>query len=178
MKKRFLTFGILLAATGVALNFLSTPEATYTSIENRSKKNKEGIDVAQDYLTDRKANKLTGKVDLQDVRKAREQVNMHKAMRSSASVLEWEEMGPDNVGGRTRAVLIDKDNPSRIYAGSVSGGLWISESGGRAWRKYSDELANLNISCITQASNGDIYFGTGEVYFVRYGSDGDGGSGF
>ena len=73
MKKRFLTFGILLAATGVALNFLSTPEATYTSIENRSKKTIEGIDVAQDYLTDRKANKLTGKVDLQDVRKAREQ---------------------------------------------------------------------------------------------------------
>ena len=178
MKKRFLTFGILLAATGVALNYLSTPDATYTSIENRSKKNKEGIDVAQDYLTDRKANKLTGKVDLQDVQKAREQVDLHRAMRSSASVLEWEEMGPDNVGGRTRAVLIDKDNPSRIYAGSVSGGLWISESGGRAWRKYSDELANLNISCITQASNGDIYFGTGEVYFVRYGSDGDGGSGF
>ena len=38
MKKRFLTFGILLAATGVALNYLSTPDATYTSIENRSKK--------------------------------------------------------------------------------------------------------------------------------------------
>ncbi len=178
MKKRFLTFVILLVATGVALTFLSTPEATYTSIENRSNKLKYGIDVAQDYLNDRRANKQTGKVDLLDVQKAREQVILHRAMRSNASVLEWEEMGPDNVGGRTRAVLIDKDNPSRIYAGSVSGGLWISESGGRAWRKYSDELANLNVSCITQASNGDIYFGTGEVYFVRYGSDGDGGSGF
>ena len=62
MKKRFLTFGILLVATGVALNFLSTPEATYTSIENRSKKTIEGIDVALHYLTDRKANKLTGKL--------------------------------------------------------------------------------------------------------------------
>ena len=99
-------------------------------------------------------------------------------MRSSASVLEWEEMGPDNVGGRTRAVLIDKDNPSRIYAGSVSGGLGFLSREVEPWRKYSDELVNLNISCITQASNGDIYFGTGEVYFVRYGSDGDGGSGF
>ena len=112
------------------------------------------------------------------MQKARDQVALHTSMRSSASLLEWEEMGPDNVGGRTRAVLIDKDNPSRIYAGAVSGGLWISESGGRAWRKYSDELENLNISCIAQAPNGDIYFGTGEVYFVRYGSDGDGGSGF
>ena len=128
MKKRFLPFGILIAATVVAVTFLSTPEATYRSIENRIEKQKQGIDVAQEFLIDRKANKLTGKVDLLDVQKAREQVNLHKAMRSSASVLEWEEMGPDNVGGRTRAVLIDKDNPSRIYAGSVSGGLWISES--------------------------------------------------
>lgn len=177
MKKRFLSFGILLAATGFAITFLSTPEATYTSIENRSKKQEHGIDVSQEYLADRKANKSTGKVNLLDVQKAREQVILHKAIRSSASILEWEEMGPDNVGGRTRAVLIDKDNPSRIYAGAVSGGLWISESGGRAWRKYSDELGNLNISCITQASNGDIYFGTGELYFAKY-SDGDGSSGF
>ena len=177
MKKRFLPFGILLVATGVVLTFLSSNEATYTSIENRSQKQEQGIDVSQEYLTDRKANKSTGKVDLLDVQKAREQVIIHKSMRSSTSVLEWEEMGPDNVGGRTRAVLIDKDNPSRIYAGSVSGGLWISESGGRAWRKYSDELGNLNISCITQASNGDIYFGTGELYFAKY-SDGDGSSGF
>ena len=43
MKKRFLPFGILLAATGVALTFLSTPEATYTSIENRSKKKKKEL---------------------------------------------------------------------------------------------------------------------------------------
>ena len=141
MKKRFFTIWNLNSCNSCCcLLFLSTPEATYRSIENRFEKQKQGIDVAQEFLIDRKANKLTGKVNLLDVQKAREQVNIHKAMRSSASVLEWEEMGPDNVGGRTRAVLIDKDNPSRIYAGSVSGGLWISESGGRAWRKYSDEL--------------------------------------
>ena len=29
-------------------------------------------------------------------------------MRSSTSVLEWEEMGPDNVGGRTRLSLLTK----------------------------------------------------------------------
>lgn len=177
MKKRFLPFGILLAAAGVAVTFLGTPEATYNPIENRGDKQDKGIDVAQSFLSDRRANKLTGKVDMSDVQRAREQVSLHRTMRSYASVLEWEEMGPDNVGGRTRAVLIDKNNASRIYAGAVSGGLWISESGGRAWRKYSDELDNLNISCITQASNGDIYFGTGELYFAKY-SDGDGSSGF
>lgn len=178
MKKSFLPLGILVAACTLVITLFNSPVLNYTPIDNRVEMQKTGIDVAQSFMQDRKANQKTGKVDYQDVQKARDQVALHTAMRSSASALEWEEMGPDNVGGRTRAVLIDKDNPSRIYAGAVSGGLWISESGGRAWRKYSDELENLNISCITQAPNGDIYFGTGEVYFVRYGSDGDGGSGF
>ena len=57
MKKRFLPFGILIAATVVAVTFLSTPEATYRSIENRIEKQKQGIDVAQEFLIDRKANK-------------------------------------------------------------------------------------------------------------------------
>ena len=178
MKKSFLPLVILVAACTLVITLFNSPVLNYTQIDNRVEMQKTGIDVAQSFMQDRKANQKTGKVDYLDVQKARDQVALHTTMRSSASVLEWEEMGPDNVGGRTRAVLIDKDNPSRIYAGAVSGGLWISESGGRAWRKYSDELENLNISCITQAPNGDIYFGTGEVYFVRYGSDGDGGSGF
>ena len=178
MKKSFLPLGILVAACTLVITLLNSPVLNYIPIDNRVEMQKTGIDVAQSFMQDRKANQKTGKVDYRDVQKARDQVALHTSMRSSASVLEWEEMGPDNVGGRTRAVLIDKDNPSRIYAGAVSGGLWISESGGRAWRKYSDELENLNISCIAQAPNGDIYFGTGEVYFVRYGSDGDGGSGF
>jgi hypothetical protein len=38
----------------------------------------------------------------------------------------WEERGPTNVGGRTRTIMIDPNDPSKntIWAGSVSGGLW------------------------------------------------------
>jgi len=129
------------------------------------------------YLHKIKSNERTGRVDLSDIYSAKSKVNEMKMQRSSQSVLEWEEMGPNNVGGRTRAILIDKNNPDIIYAGAVSGGLWVSYSGGRAWQKYSPELSNVNISSITQAPNGDIYFGTGEMYFAKY-SSGSGESGF
>jgi len=40
--------------------------------------------------------------------------------------LVWNERGPSDVGGRTRAIMIDPNDPTgqTIWAGSVSGGLW------------------------------------------------------
>ncbi|MBX7110221.1 MAG: hypothetical protein K1X61_16335 [Chitinophagales bacterium] len=40
--------------------------------------------------------------------------------------ISWNERGPLDVGGRTRAIMIDPNDPSgqTIWAGSVAGGLW------------------------------------------------------
>ena len=40
--------------------------------------------------------------------------------------ITWYERGPTNVGGRTRAIMIDPNDPTgkTIWSGSVSGGLW------------------------------------------------------
>lgn len=84
--------------------------------------------------------------------------------------LTWQDMGPSNVGGRTRALLIDRNNPARMYAGGVAGGLWISNTGGSFWSLYKDTMTNMCVSCITQAANGDIYFGTGEELYGVWGS--------
>ncbi len=42
--------------------------------------------------------------------------------------LNWTERGPSNIGGRTRALLVDPNDPSgeSVWAGSVSGGLWLT----------------------------------------------------
>jgi photosystem II stability/assembly factor-like uncharacterized protein len=41
---------------------------------------------------------------------------------------EYTERGPRNIGGRTRTFLVDPNDPSgkKIWAGSVSGGLWVT----------------------------------------------------
>ena len=42
---------------------------------------------------------------------------------------QWVERGPNNVGGRTRMVMFDpNDNTNkRVFAGGVSGGLWVND---------------------------------------------------
>lgn len=77
--------------------------------------------------------------------------------------MQWEEIGPNNIGGRTRGIIYDNRVSQRktIYAGGVAGGLWKSTDKGETW-SYIALPDVLSISCMAQAKNGDIYMGTGE----------------
>jgi hypothetical protein len=165
MKQKFLPIGIFIAVAGAAVMQFTSAEANYTPHQDRVEESVGRADVAADFMRSRTMNLETGTIDPQLVQDVREQVRLHNANRKVATTVEWEEMGPDNVGGRTRAILIDKDNHDLIYAGSVSGGLWISNSQGKAWTKYDDNLPNLAVASIAQAPNGDVYFGTGADRF-------------
>src|SRR5690606_26381080 len=83
----------------------------------------------------------------------------------------WISRGPNNVGGRTRVLLFDPNDDSgrRVYAGAISGGLWVNEnitSETSPWKKIEGLPANLNISCITvdPRDSNTWYVGTGEQY--------------
>lgn len=90
----------------------------------------------------------------------------------------WNELGPDNVGGRTRAFLQDRDTPSTMYVGAVSGGLFKSTSRGSSWLPVNDFQENLNVSCIAQNKDGIIAYGTGEGSFVGISGTSTGTPGF
>jgi Secretion system C-terminal sorting domain len=86
--------------------------------------------------------------------------------------LTWQERGPNNIGGRTRAILIDKSDVSgnTVFAGSVSGGLFKCTNFTNAipnWTVVNDFLPNLAITCIVQDNNNlnIMYAGTGEGWF-------------
>ncbi|WP_435135188.1 PA domain-containing protein [Formosa sp. A9] len=82
----------------------------------------------------------------------------------------WVERGPNDVGGRTRALIFDPNDASNetVFAGGVSGGLWkntkISDPAS-TWTAV-DIPENLNITCITVDPNNSkiMYVGTGESY--------------
>jgi photosystem II stability/assembly factor-like uncharacterized protein len=79
----------------------------------------------------------------------------------------WIERGPSNIGGRTRSLIIDPSDATRMWAGSVSGGIWESTDSGQTWTQRGGDLPNLAICCLAMdPSNNDVmYAGTGEGFF-------------
>jgi len=87
----------------------------------------------------------------------------------SDSLPPWQAIGPHNMGGRTLAIAFNPQNPNTIYAGSASGGLWRSYTGGvgaHAWEYVHTGYPVLAVSSIAFApdDSNTIYIGTGEVY--------------
>ena len=79
----------------------------------------------------------------------------------------WTFLGPGNIGGRTRALLIDDREPSTMYAAGVSGGIWKTTDAGTHWEPIGDALVNLDVSVLAfdPQDHSVIYAGTGEGYF-------------
>jgi len=63
---------------------------------------------------------------------------------------KWKEVGPLNVGGRTRALAVDVKNSKVIIAGGVSGGIWKSINSGNIWRLKNKHSQVLSITSVAQ----------------------------
>ncbi|MGD9253873.1 MAG: hypothetical protein PVG92_08080, partial [Holophagae bacterium] len=79
----------------------------------------------------------------------------------------WEDLGPGNIGGRTRTLVINPEDPEMMYLGGVSGGVWKTTDGGDSWLPISDALANIAINSMAMHPDDPdvLYVGTGEGYF-------------
>lgn len=73
-------------------------------------------------------------------------------------------IGPAGMSGRVTAIDVERDNPDVIYAGTASGGLWKSESGGVDWKPiFTDQqAASIGAVDIYQKNPSIIWVGTGE----------------
>ncbi|MGH9833544.1 MAG: WD40/YVTN/BNR-like repeat-containing protein [Blastocatellia bacterium] len=80
---------------------------------------------------------------------------------------EWTPLGPGNIGGRTRAILINPNDPNVMYAAGVAGGVWKSIDAGATWKPLTDLIANIAVNAMAfePANPNVIYAGTGEGYF-------------
>ena len=107
----------------------------------------------------------------EQTRRMQEELEPLRTQRSDILAPRWKERGPNNIGGRTRTILIDLNDPTgnTIWAGAVSGGLWKSDDISATdpkWQKIGDELENLAIGAMAQDPQNPqlMYLGTGEGY--------------
>ena len=79
----------------------------------------------------------------------------------------WEQLGPGNIGGRTRVVLFEPGRPSTMYIAGVAGGLWKSTNAGANWVPLSDLAPNIavNSGVVDRSNPQRLWIGTGEGYF-------------
>lgn len=73
-------------------------------------------------------------------------------------------IGPGGMSGRITTIDAVVSNPSIIYAGSASGGVWKSTSGGINWEPIFDKESVLSIGALAvqQDNPSVIWVGTGE----------------
>ena len=91
---------------------------------------------------------------------------IHPVARDKARA--WVSLGPDNIGGRVLSLAINPSNAQVIWAGSASGGLWKSITGGEgaaAWSRVETGFPSLAVSAIVidRLASQVMYLGTGEI---------------
>jgi PKD repeat protein len=86
--------------------------------------------------------------------------------------MSWLERGPKNVGGRTRAIMVDPNDISKktVWSAGVGGGLWKTTditATYPVWIAINEFFANIAITALTHhPTNTQImYFGTGEGFY-------------
>ncbi len=79
----------------------------------------------------------------------------------------WTERGPNNIGGRTRSLVINPANTAEMWAGAVGGGVWRSTNAGTTWSPINDQLGTLAVCSLALVAGTPVtlYAGTGEGFY-------------
>lgn len=159
-KITLLTAACLSAVAGVFLLNDSAKEQYFPRASNSFQQQNESYVGYVEYMKSIRNNRETGSIATGEINDALKQVaKMRKG--NKALDISWNFKGPDNVGGRTRAIIIDNQDITHIYAGSVAGGVWESFDAGLSWSAYDDDFKIQNVSAMAQAPNGDVFVATG-----------------
>ena len=156
MKKRFLPFSLLLVIMVFGQSVIADQGGHYVP-RTQPTMNTEA------FMGSLRANQNTGLIDPADMLKA-----MQAPVTKGAAddPLYWINMGPDNMGGQTTAVLYDNTlnasgNPNGVvYIGSKGGGVYKTYNFGITWHQVGN--VDLMVSTMVQDEDGIIYVGTGD----------------
>jgi photosystem II stability/assembly factor-like uncharacterized protein len=107
------------------------------------------------------------RVDPPEPRRLSTGTDQNKKFVAARALGQWEPLGPGNIGGRTRTLVIHPAHPEIMYAGGVSGGVWKTTDAGQTWTPLADRIANIAVNSMAiHPTNPDVlYVGTGEGHF-------------
>ncbi|MCU0439640.1 MAG: fibronectin type III domain-containing protein [Raineya sp.] len=129
-------------------------------------------DLALEYDNMRTMDPILQRVPRERLSVAYQETMNRFQIEASIPNVNWSERGPNNVAGRTRAIMFDPNDVTKrkVWAGGVAGGLWYNNditSNTSEWQKVDDFWANMAVTSIaSDPSNPQIFYvGTGEGFF-------------
>ena len=89
---------------------------------------------------------------------------------------KWRSIGPASMGGRIDDIEAVESNPSIIYAGYATGGVWKTTNMGTTWEPIFDEppVSSIGAIAIAPTDPNVVWVGTGENNNQRSVGYGDG----
>jgi hypothetical protein len=174
---KLLSFTAITSCSFLVYYYLQSPKLglnidTLEPIQKVNKQDKPGEMMA--FELERQKNPTLGKIPDGAQLKAFHQVRKQTSRFEKAGLpgINWEERGPDNVGGRTRALMFDPNDGTnkKVWAGAVGGGIWYNDDitdASSSWNAVDDFMGSLAVTCLAYdpSSTTTFYAGTGEGYF-------------
>ena len=153
-----------------SINDLNTLHALYQESRNLPKEQRPDLRGLREHIMT--VDLSLNRVPKERLIKAIDQIESRRnsyAFSSRMTEVDWQERGPNTIGGRTRAVMFDPNNATKIWAAGVNGGLWYNEditSNTQNWNLVDGTWASLAVSSIAYDSNdtNTMYVGTGERF--------------
>ncbi|MCI4667139.1 MAG: hypothetical protein MRZ79_03190 [Bacteroidia bacterium] len=171
---------ILLLLTGFVLFSCETQQGkviktgTVEPVPYKKPSKRDRMDLAWKHDFEMTKDPATGLVPIEELRIARENLKREilsnqNQSRAGITGISWDERGPNNVPGRTRAFLFDESDATNntVFVGSVAGGLWKTtnfQNANPTWTHQNEFWNNLAVSAIAQdpSNTNIIYVATGE----------------
>ena len=88
--------------------------------------------------------------------------------RESDGTASVHKLGLHSLGGFRAPVVVDKDDPRRLYAGTTRAGVFRSDDAGDTWREINQGIIYKDIwSLVQHSASGTLYAGTSPAGVFR-----------
>lgn len=167
MKRNKLLLGSVsvaaIAVSAMLISNLNVEESGYETVSLSTESDSQKIDGFNEWWEAHHINSETGEMmTTEEFQLGLREARMIAANQPKVASFDWVEQGPENVGGRTRTILVDRLDENHVYAASVSGGLFESFNKGNSWQKVESWDAFMFITSMCQTADGTVYIGTGD----------------